>query len=73
MSAPLGRSGRHSGGQSDVLGYVCQCVVYGQRAVTRVAHRDWVCPACSVVAGFGDVDVLAAEPVDEWPLGKVVG
>lgn len=47
----------------DVLGYVSQCCLCGQRAVTLHPHgRDWECPKCvEVTGGFGDVDVAQAE------------
>jgi predicted RNA-binding Zn-ribbon protein involved in translation (DUF1610 family) len=35
---------------TDVLGYVSQCELCGQRAITLAPHdSDWVCPRCAEV------------------------
>ncbi|MDQ2628394.1 MAG: hypothetical protein M3Y90_15550 [Actinomycetota bacterium] len=59
----------------DVLGYISQCGLCGQRALTRTAHLAvdrFVCPRCREVTGWGDVDVAQAEP-DFLPPSKVRG
>lgn len=54
----------------DVLGYISQCDLCGQRALTRNPHGDkFTCSRCREVTGWGDVDIALAEP----DLGKIRG
>lgn len=49
----------------DVLGYISQCTICPQKALTRTAHpadAPFICDRCRQVTGWGDVDVAQAEP-----------
>lgn len=49
----------------DVLGYISQCTICPQKALTRHPHpadAPFICDRCRAVTGWGDVDVAQAEP-----------
>lgn len=50
---------------ADVLGFISQCAICPQSALTRTQHPRgaFICPACREVVGWGDVDVAQAERV----------
>lgn len=59
----------------NILGWIAQCDCGQQALVATQPSGDWVCPRCAanMRGGFGDVDVAAAEPEDEWPVCRVRG
>lgn len=61
--------------EPQILGFLAQCDCGQQALVATQPSGDWVCPRCAanMRGGFGDVDVAAAEPEDEWPVCKVRG
>lgn len=48
----------------DIIGYISQCAICPQTALTRTQHPKggFICPRCREVVGWGDVDVAQAEP-----------
>lgn len=50
---------------ADVLGFISQCAICPQTALTRNQYPKaarFICPRCREVVGWGDVDVAQAEP-----------